>query len=161
MLRILSPALKLNPSQTKCQQVASNGCVACQRQLRERSQLTDAACGRVGQGGLEGQTDRWAKGVATKCHFTKCVYILETPQTLATAKVLSNLADPLPPCLSNWAQWLLQCHCQSRVVDMCVCVCVPGADTMLKCARISHAWITGERCFFHMYTLHISVSTLI
>lgn len=43
---------------------------------------------------------------------------------------------------------------EHRVVDMCVCV--PGADTMLKCARISHAWITGERCFFHIYSTYIS-----
>lgn len=75
MLRILSPALKLNPSQTKCQQVASNGCVACQRQLRERSQLTDAACGRVGQGGVRGADRQVGQRRRDKMPLHKmCVY---------------------------------------------------------------------------------------
>lgn len=153
MLGILSPALKLQFKSNKMPTSRIAGCVAaCQRQLRGRSQLmTDAACGWAGQGG-EGRCLRWGpKGVATKCHSTTRRH-KHTGDSKSAEQFGGRRVSLIEP--SDWAA-PMPVHRASR---WHVCLGELLLQTMLKCARISHAWITGERCFLYYTYIYIYIN---
>lgn len=91
----------------------------------------------------EGRCLRWGpKGVATKCHSTTRRH-KHTGDSKSAEQFGGRRVSLIEP--SDWAA-PMSVHRASR---WHVCLRELLLQTMLKCARISHAWITGERCFLY------------